>query len=164
MKPRRLTLYTDGASWGNPGPAAIGVVLYRDASRPVRQVRRTIGRATNNVAEYTALLVGLREARRLGAEELEVLADSELLVKQLHGEYRVKDETLRALWDQAQALLEAFPRVVIRHIPREQNREADRLAQQALRERLRRGRVGQVAAPVAGTGEESPSSIGQRRG
>lgn len=131
----RVLLYTDGAARGNPGPAGIGAVLYQETTeglRRVGEVSRTIGEATNNVAEYRALLAGLEMAERLGADELVVRADSQLLVRQLAGRYRVKAPGLKDLHRQAVERLGQFGTVRVEHVPREENREADRLANQAL--------------------------------
>jgi len=132
MKPKRLTIYTDGASSGNPGRASIGAVIRDGQGKTVSRISRSIGHATNNQAEYRAVIAALEEAARLGAGEVEIRSDSELVVKQLKGHYRVKKATLRPLYQkvvQLAGLLEAF---TITHIPREQNREADRLAHRAL--------------------------------
>lgn len=128
-------LYTDGASRGNPGPAAIGAVLYRGSPDPlgvVDELSRAIGRRTNNVAEYRAVIEGLEMAARHGAARLLLRSDSQLLVRQLRGEYRVKSPALRTLFLRVRELLEEFPRVRIEHIPRELNSYADRLANRAL--------------------------------
>ncbi len=128
----RMRLRVDGGSRGNPGPGAIGVVLEDADGRIVETLGRTIGVCTNNVAEYRALLAGLELARSVGAQELEVLADSELLVRQLNGEYRVKNEGLKPLHQEALGWLGQFPRVSLRHVPRAENAEADRLVNKAL--------------------------------
>lgn len=128
-----MLLYCDGASRGNPGPAAIGAVLYRkNETEPLTRVSRTIGRATNNIAEYTALREGLTAALAHHPGHLEIRLDSELIVKQIRGEYRVKNANLRPLYEAVRTLLQKFPAWRIRHIPREKNGEADRLANLAL--------------------------------
>ena len=128
----KLTVNVDGGSRGNPGPAAIAAVV-RDADGEVLQEKgETIGRATNNVAEYRALLLGIELAAALGAGELELLGDSELIVRQVKGEYKVKDPALRELCSQAKRALEPFERWSIRHVRREQNVDADRLVNEAL--------------------------------
>lgn len=124
------TLYTDGASSGNPGESGIGVVLTIDGKRI--ELSEYIGRATNNVAEYMALIRGLEKAKKLGLDKLDILLDSELLVKQIKGEYRVKSEYLRVLYGKVIALLDSFSHYSIKHIPREKNSDADRLARKAL--------------------------------
>ena len=132
MKPtRHYELYIDGASHGNPGPAGIGVVVQDGAKRPVRQLSKSIGEATNNVAEYLALVYALQEALRMGATSVTVNSDSELLVRQLNGQYQVRDAHLRVLHDLARHLVEGFTHCRIEHIPRERNTLADRLAGQA---------------------------------
>jgi len=124
--------YSDGASRGNPGPAAVGIVLLdRDGSELWSEGRR-IGRATNNVAEYRGAIAALEKARELGLDELELRMDSELVVKQLNGEYRVKDPSLSLLKHDVDALLDGFRSVRIRHVRREENRDTDRLANEAL--------------------------------
>jgi dinuclear metal center YbgI/SA1388 family protein len=133
-EPRRLRLRVDGGSRGNPGPGAVGVVLEDLDGHVVEEFGRTIGVCTNNVAEYRALLAGLELAERAGVEELEILADSELLVKQVRGEYKVKNEGLKPLHEEAKLRLRAFKRVALRHVPRGQNAEADRLVNKALDE------------------------------
>ena len=129
----KVIVEADGGSRGNPGPAGYGAVVKNAVTGIVlAEVAESIGVATNNVAEYRALLAGLRRARALGAEEVEVRADSVLVVRQMTGDYRVKSEGLKALWQQAQELADAFGRVRYVAIPREQNREADRLVNEAL--------------------------------
>jgi ribonuclease HI len=130
-----FVLFTDGASRGNPGPAAIGAVLYRrDGERLVRvaELSRAIGRATNNVAEYLAVVDGLEMASAFAPDRLELRADSQLLIRQLEGVYRVKAPGLRDLYERARAGLGAIPDVRLEHVPREENREADALANAAL--------------------------------
>jgi len=118
----------DGASRGNPGPAAIGVVLLDSAGREVLGWGEPIGRATNNVAEYRAAIAGLEKALELGARSVELRADSELLVHQINGRYRVKNAGLRPLHAKVSELLGRFERWSARHIPREKNARADALA------------------------------------
>ena len=129
-----LTVCFDGASRGNPGQAAIGIVVLRKGV-PVREISETIGRATNNVAEYRALLRGLEEAEALGARRVQILSDSELVVRQLLGRYRVRSPALAALHRDALTRLRRFDRVSISHVPRAENRGADALANRALDER-----------------------------
>lgn len=126
-----LVLYADGAARGNPGPAGLGVVLLDARGRVLRRASESLGRMTNNQAEYRALIRGLELATELGAHSLEVRLDSELLVRQLEGRYRVRNAALRPLHERARALLAGFPRVRLRHVPRGGNEEADRLASQA---------------------------------
>jgi ribonuclease HI len=129
---RRVVIHTDGACRGNPGISGAGVVVTAEDGRVLSRIARFLGQMTNNMAEYTALLIGLKEAQRLGAEEVTVRSDSELLVRQLNGRYRVKSEGLRILFDSATDLLRSFKRWRAVHVPREQNQEADRLANEAI--------------------------------
>ncbi len=128
----KFILYTDGAARGNPGPAAIAVVLLDTRGREIKALGEYIGEATNNEAEYRALLKGLELAIAHEAEALEIRTDSELLARQLKGDYRVRAQNLKPLHAQAQRELKRLAHVSVRHIPREQNRHADRLANQAL--------------------------------
>ncbi len=122
----------DGGARGNPGPAAIGTVV-QDADGGVLEERgERIGVATNNVAEYRALLLGIARATELGASELELVGDSELIVRQVTGEYKVKDATLRQLHAEVKRALGQFEQWSIRHVRRAQNAEADRLVNEAL--------------------------------
>jgi len=144
MKPTRsCEAYIDGASRGNPGPAGVGVVVYdlpapaggRQAgggATPVRQLSKYLGHATNNVAEYLALIYALQDALRAGCSAITVKSDSELLVRQLNGQYRVRDPHLRLFHDLALHLAEGFRQFRLEHIPRTQNRQADRLANHAV--------------------------------
>ncbi len=122
----------DGGARGNPGPAAIGVVVTGDDGQVLTEVGETIGRATNNVAEYRAVVLGAELARELGATELELIGDSELVVKQVRGEYRVKDPNLQSLHAQVRAALAEVGEWSIRNVPRAANAEADRLVNAAL--------------------------------
>jgi ribonuclease HI len=125
-------LHCDGASRGNPGPAGAGMVLHDPQGRLQVRKGRYLGKTTNNVAEYQALLLGLAEARKLAVKKLRVLADSELMVKQLNGRYRVKSPHLLPLWRQALQILEQFEAYAVIHVPREKNRLADEVANQAI--------------------------------
>ena len=126
-----VTICIDGASRGNPGQAAIGVVVLA-GGEPVCEVAERIGVATNNVAEYRALLRGLDEVSALGASMLHVQSDSELLVRQLLGEYKVRNETLLPLYREAVSKMRRFDRVHVFHVPRARNAAADALANRAL--------------------------------
>jgi len=128
----RARLSTDGGSRGNPGPAAYGYVLELDDGTVLDARGEAIGVATNNVAEYRGLLAGLASAVERGVEELEVVSDSELLVKQMRGEYKVKNETLRDLVDEAESLARRLGRVRYTAVRREHNELADRLVNEAL--------------------------------
>jgi ribonuclease HI len=128
---RRLILHIDGGAAPNPGPAAIGVVIHDADGNLVEEIAERIGIASNNVAEYRALLRGLERARELGASELEVINDSELVAHQINGVYKVKDAGLRALYDQARAAIAGFAAFSIRNVPRAENARADRLVNDA---------------------------------
>lgn len=129
---RRVIAYTDGASRGNPGPAAIGAVLVGPDGREWHLISRRIGRATNNEAEYQAAIAALEAALALGAQEVELRTDSELLARQLSGRYRVRNPRLVTLHNRMKDLRDRFARLQIVHIRREENRRADALANQAL--------------------------------
>lgn len=128
----KLSLYIDGAARGNPGKAGIGVVLYRLRKRVLEEVSEYIGETTNNIAEYKALLRALEKALEHGAREVVIYSDSELLVKQLKGEYRVKAPPLAPLYMEARRLLGGLVRWEVEHIPREENTRADALANLAI--------------------------------
>ena len=128
----RARLSTDGGARGNPGPAAFGYVLEADDGTVLDARGEAIGVATNNVAEYRALLAGLAAALERGVSELEVVSDSELLVKQMRGEYKVKNEALRALWEDANDLERRFAKVRYTAVRRAHNELADRLVNEAL--------------------------------
>jgi ribonuclease HI len=128
----KLVVNVDGGARGNPGPAAIGAVVQREG-RVLEERGERIGEATNNVAEYRALLLGIERARALGASELELVGDSELIVRQVKGDYKVKDATLRELHGEVERALRPFAGSwSIRHVRREQNAAADRLVNAAL--------------------------------
>lgn len=133
---RRTRLFTDGAARGNPGPAGAGAVIVSPDGHIVAKVGKFLGDSTNNVAEYMGLILGLKRAKAMGIKELEVLSDSELLVKQLAGDYAVKADHLRPLHDEAQALIGGFQWIQVRHIPREENAQADAMSNRAIDERL----------------------------
>jgi ribonuclease HI len=133
---KRTRLYTDGAARGNPGPAGAGAVIVSPDGHIVAKIGKFLGESTNNVAEYMGLILGLKRAKAMGIKELEVLADSELMVKQLAGDYAVKAEHLKPLHDEAKALLRGFSFVQVRHIPREENAQADAMSNRAIDERL----------------------------
>ena len=128
----KAKLSTDGGARGNPGPAAYGYVLETDDGTVLDARGKAIGVATNNVAEYRALVEGLRKALELGVQELEVVSDSELLVRQMTGEYKVKNETLRELNEEAETLARKLDRVRYTAVRREHNELADRLVNEAL--------------------------------
>lgn len=128
----KARLSTDGGARGNPGPAAFAYVLEAEDGTVLAAHGEAMGVATNNVAEYRALVEGLRKAAELHVDEVEVVSDSELLVKQMRGEYRVKNETLRELWDEAARLARRIGKVSYRAVRREHNELADRLVNEAL--------------------------------
>jgi ribonuclease HI len=128
----RARLWTDGGARGNPGPAAYGYVLEADDGTVLAAHGEAIGEATNNVAEYRALVAGLEKAHELGVDELEVVSDSELLVKQMRGEYKVKNEALRELSLQASGLARQLGAVTYTAVRREHNELADQLVNEAL--------------------------------
>jgi ribonuclease HI len=128
----KLVVNVDGGARGNPGPAAIAAVVQDADGEVVEERGERIGEATNNVAEYRALLLGIERAAALGASELELVGDSELVVKQIRGEYKVKDAGMRKLHAEARRALEGFESWSIRHVRRERNAEADRLVNEAL--------------------------------
>jgi ribonuclease HI len=128
----KLRVHVDGGARGNPGPAAIGVVLSTPDGDVLDEAAERIGVATNNVAEYRALLLGLERARALGATEVEVINDSELVARQVGGAYKVKHAGLRPLYDQAMTALRGFERWSVRSVPRAQNARADGLVNAAL--------------------------------
>ncbi len=134
--PPRVKLFTDGAARGNPGPAGAGAVIVSPAGHIMAKIGKFLGESTNNVAEYTGLILGLRRAKAMGIKELDVFSDSELLVKQLHGDYAVKAEHLKPLHDEVKSLLAAFPDVHVAHIRREENEAADEMSNRAIDERL----------------------------
>lgn len=138
----KFRIHSDGGARGNPGPAGIGAVLevWQDGGwKLAREVKRYIGETTNNQAEYQALIAGLEAARELGADTVECVLDSELLVKQLNHEYRVKDPDLAPLFMKAWNLGAGFKKVTYRHIPRAQNKHADRLVNEAIDDHVRKG-------------------------
>jgi ribonuclease HI len=128
----KLVLHVDGGARGNPGPAAIGVVLATPEGDVVDEISETIGVATNNVAEYTAVLRGLERARELGATEVEIIGDSELIARQLQGVYKVKHDAMKPLHADATNALAQFERWQIRTVPRAENARADELVNAAL--------------------------------
>ncbi len=128
----KLTVNVDGGARGNPGAAAIGVIVRNGDGEVLAERGERIGRATNNVAEYRALLLGIELAAELGAGELDLVGDSELIVRQVEGRYKVKDATMKELHGQVKAALAPFESWSIRHVRRESNADADRLVNQAL--------------------------------
>jgi ribonuclease HI len=128
----KATLFADGGSRGNPGPAASGAVIFGEDGAVLREVGTFLGTATNNVAEWTGLVTGLEAALELGVDDVAVRLDSELVVKQVNGQYRVKNAGLIPLHARAKVLLRRFVRFDVRHVPRKQNAAADALVNQVL--------------------------------
>ena len=136
----KLRTYTDGGARGNPGPAAIGVLICTADGEIIEEHSETIGEATNNVAEYKALIAGMKKAKLLNAEELDCFMDSLLVVKQLNGEYRLKHVNMQKLYDEVQKMRRQFKAVSYTHVPREEEnmRRADQLVNYALDEAKRK--------------------------
>lgn len=132
MNLERALINVDGAARGNPGPAAIGAIIRNERGRLITCLSQRIGTTTNNQAEYAALIAALRKAIDLGARQVEVNSDSELMVRQLCGEYRVRNPALKPLYQQVMQLRSSFENFTITHVPRERNCEADSLANRAL--------------------------------
>ena len=133
VKIKRVVIYADGASLGNPGPAAIGATIKSEQGRLIASISERIGRTTNNQAEYKALIAALEEAIRLGAKQVSIGLDSQLVVRQIRGEYRVKNQALKPLYQRVKQLQSQLQGFNIRYVPRQQNREADNLANMALK-------------------------------
>ncbi len=129
---KEFITFTDGGARGNPGPAALGVVVQDESGTVVKEFGRYIGETTNNQAEYQALLAALETVRDLGGEMVHCNLDSELVVKQMKREYRVKDKNLQEIFLKVWNIAAGFKRITFAHIPREQNKEADRLVNEAL--------------------------------
>jgi len=129
---KRLVIHTDGVSRGNPGPAAIGAIIKNDQGKLVTSISQSIGHTTNNQAEYQAIIAALDKALSLGADQVDINSDSELVVRQINGQYRVKKASLRPLYLKVKQLQSQLAGSTIKHVPREQNSEADRLANDAL--------------------------------
>ncbi|MFC1970963.1 ribonuclease HI family protein [Chloroflexota bacterium] len=132
MKVSKVIIHTDGAARGNPGPASVGATVKDDKDNLIASISRRIGTTTNNQAEYQAITIALEKAVNLGARQVEVKSDSELVVKQINGRYKVKNVALRPLYQKAVQLIGSLEGFSITYIPREQNAEADKLANKAL--------------------------------
>ncbi len=150
-----LEIYIDGACKGNPGPAAVGVVIFHKGIK-VKEISKAIGEATNNIAEYSALIVALKEACKLKVKKLKIFTDSELVYKQVTGAYQIKNEKLKSLYLQVCDLAEVFEKIEIQHVLREKNTEADRLASLVFKNKQTK----MVAPLFQRSEEESPSSRG----
>jgi ribonuclease HI len=135
----RFILYADGGARGNPGPAGAGAYLEDETGKPVARVYKYLGETTNNVAEYSALFFGLKEALRHQVTNLLIRMDSQLVVRQIQGSYRVKEPHLLKLYEKVMAQLAQIPEYEIEHIPREQNEEADRLSNLAIDRHFKKG-------------------------
>jgi ribonuclease HI len=132
----RIRVYSDGAARGNPGPAGAGAVLVEPNGRVVERLGKFLGVQTNNYAEYMGLLLGLKRAKEMGIQEVEVFADSELMIRQLGGRYQVKSPSLRPLYEEVLELLNEFRRFKLVHVPREMNAAADEMSNKAIDERM----------------------------
>lgn len=130
--PKKLIIHTDGGARGNPGPAGIGAVLENEDNEVVATISRYLGVATNNQAEYRAVLAAIEKAKDLGAQEVEFYLDSELVVKQLNQEYKVRNKDLQPLFVKIYNLTLQFKKASFKHVRREKNKEADKLANQAM--------------------------------
>ncbi len=128
----RLLIYTDGAARGNPGPAGAGAILRDAEGRTVAEIAEPLGHATNNVAEWTAVRLALEEARRLGATHVDMRMDSELVARQISGIYRVKHPDLKPIHAAVMEMLRSFEGYTVGHVPRELNKDADRLSNVAI--------------------------------
>ena len=133
MNTKKVIINTDGTAEPNPGPAAIGATIKDEQGKIIATISQSIGRATNNQAEYRAVIAALEYAIRLGANQIDMRSDSELVVRQIKGQYRVKKAHLKPLYQQVKQLISQLEGFTITHIPREQNTEADRLANIALK-------------------------------
>ena len=129
---KKVKIFVDGGARGNPGPAGIGIVIYGEKGERIKEFGKYIGIATNNVAEYNALIYGLQEALIAKADEVEINTDSELVSEQLRGEYRVKNSGIKPLFEQALHLMSGFSKIKINHISRDDNKEADKLVNKAI--------------------------------
>jgi ribonuclease HI len=132
MQSKRMKIYVDGAARGNPGEAGIGIIIKDEQDKEIKKLYKYIGLATNNSAEYTALIYGLQEALILGVKDVAVFSDSELMVRQLNGEYKVKNHNLRQYYEQVLHLKAGLDNFEMRQISRGENKEADKLANQAI--------------------------------
>lgn len=151
-----MNIFIDGACSGNPGQAAIGVV-FKQNGKIIEEIAKPIGEATNNIAEYSALIYALQEALVRQVKEVKVFTDSELVFHQMTGTYKVKDQRLKFFYDQVQQLKRGFRRVELRHIPREENKEADKLATRAV-SHLHRKQAKMAALTFSSMLSEKPGS------
>lgn len=156
---KRLIIYSDGASKGNPGDAGVGVVISSPDGEIVREISEYIGKTTNNVAEYTALIHGLDAASDLGATHVDIRTDSELLARQLTGVYKVKSPNLIPLFEQLVTLLRAFEKATVTHVVREYNTRADQLANEAVKEHRENTRNSKLNQPTGTAGRRRKADI-----
>ena len=158
-----LIVRVDGGSRGNPGPAGYGVVISDETGQVVQRLKQSLGRQTNNYAEYQGLLAALRYGLESGAERIQVYADSQLLVRQMQGRYAVRSENLIPLYTEARQLASRFRQFRIEHVYREENSEADQLANEAMDEAMGRQPAPARAAPPAALPEEIVGEVRQGR-
>lgn len=154
-----LVAYIDGGARGNPGPSGYGVVLEDEAGRRVAELSEFLGHQTNNYAEYSALLAALSYAVKHGFKTLKVTSDSELLVKQIKGQYKVSSPTIKELYTRARKMIDQLERFEIRHVLREKNRDADRLANLAMDRGSSGTSSAQPTAPVASVGPREVNGV-----
>ena len=131
---KKLFIYTDGASRGNPGEAGAGIIIYDEKGQVIKKVKKYLGTTTNNVAEYMALIIALNEAKILNGGVINLFSDSELMVRQIKGIYKVRDKKMKVLWNETRRLLSHFKHYSINCIDRRKNKEADKLANMAIDE------------------------------
>lgn len=132
MNTKQLLIYIDGAARGNPGPAGIGVVIFDKDKKKVKEYYKYLGETTNNIAEYNALVYALQEAHMMGVKDVILYMDSELVAKQVKGEFRVKNKNIKPLFEQALHLINGLEKVEVKHIDRSLNKDADKLANKAI--------------------------------
>lgn len=149
----KVTLFIDGASRGNPGEAAAGVLILDQSGEVLEEISQYLGITTNNVAEYQGAILGLSRAKDLKARKVQIYSDSQLLVRQLRGEYKVKSPHLIPLYRRVIGLINGFSEVRITHVPREENRQADRLANRGIDERAQSRTDGRSSPAVHAGGE-----------
>jgi ribonuclease HI len=157
----KATIHIDGASRGNPGPGAYAYIISRPGQPDIAQ-KGVLGNTTNNVAEYTALLRSLEAAAQLGVKQLTIFSDSELLVKQMKGQYKVKNPALNRLFIDAKNLTRQFDQVALQHVPREQNKRADQLCNEALDGAVKPARVSSAQLQAAGHIQPAPQLAAAR--
>ncbi len=151
-----LTIFVDGACSGNPGAAGIGVIVYDGEQQVLKEISEPIGEATNNIAEYRAIIKAIETAHELNANTVKIYTDSQLVYSQVTGKYKVKNQNMKALYDQVVGLVKGFEKISIEHVLRDKNKEADRLATKSISKK--QDKV--VASLFDNDGEESPSSKG----